>query len=134
MSRGVHDCDRQGHAYFTTLAGNEVCQFCGHTNKRADPGVNMIGKVGRTHPDTSKQAAQRIEPASGTQRQHVLTAVTATYPGGMTDEELQGELEMNPSSQRPRRGELVEQGWVEDSGQRRKTASGADAIVWRYKL
>ena len=129
-----YDCDRQRHVYFTTRAGNKVCQYCGHTVTRADPGVNMIGKAGRAHPDTSHQAAGRITPASGTQRQHVFIAVTAAYPGGMTDEELQGELEMNPSSQRPRRGELVEQGWVEDSGQRRKTASGADAIVWRYKL
>ena len=135
MSRGIHDCDRQGHVYYTTLGGNSVCQYCGHTGvERPDPSVNMVGKVGATHPDTSVEAAHRIEPRSGTQRQYVLAELSTSYPGGMTDEELQGELEMNPASQRPRRGELVEQGWIEDSGQRRKTASGMDAIVWRYKL
>jgi hypothetical protein len=38
---------------------------------------------------------------------------------------------MNPSTQRPRRVELVEGGWVEDSGERRPTRSGMDAVVWR---
>ncbi len=136
MARRSHDCDRQGHVFFITFGGDSVCQACGHTlfAQRADPDVDTEGKVGHAHPATSKLAAQRILPASGTQRQNVLDELLAIFPDGMTDEELQDELVMNANAQRPRRLELVEQGWVEDSGKRRKTMSGLDAIVWQYKV
>jgi hypothetical protein len=121
--------------YFTTFGGDDVCQHCSHTiQARVDPSVDMEGKVGSAHPTTSRLAAQRIRPASGTQRQNVLDELASVFPNGMTDEELQNGLEMNPNAQRPRRIELVEQGWVEDSGTRRKTMSGLDAIVWQYKV
>jgi hypothetical protein len=38
---------------------------------------------------------------------------------------------MPESSERPRRVELVEQGWVEDSGDRRLFDGHAEAIVWQ---
>lgn len=38
---------------------------------------------------------------------------------------------LNPSTLRPRRGECVERGLVEDSGQTRATRSGRQAVVWR---
>jgi DNA-binding IclR family transcriptional regulator len=62
------------------------------------------------------------------QRQ-VLALLQAT-PGGLTDEEMQRQLEMNPSTQRPRRIELARRGLVVDAGTRR-TASGRMATVWR---
>lgn len=133
MGRQAHDCVRQGHVFFTTFHGDDVCQFCGHT-VHVDPDEDKEGKVGHAHPATSKLAAQRILPASGTQRQNVLDELLAIFPDGLTDEEIQDELVMNANAQRPRRLELVEQGWVEDSGKRRKTMSGLDAIVWRYKV
>jgi hypothetical protein len=135
MVRKSHDCKTSGHVFFTTFAGDRVCQVCSNTvRKRADPSMDMEGKVGSDHPSTSMLAAQRILPASGTQRQNVLDELLAIFPDGMTDEEIQDELAMNANAQRPRRLELVEQGWVEDSGKRRKTVSGLDAIVWQYKV
>lgn len=50
---------------------------------------------------------------------------------GATDEEMQQELGLNPSTQRPRRVELVRRGLVVDAGHRRATRRGREATVWR---
>jgi hypothetical protein len=95
--------------------------------------ISLSGKVRRDHPDTSKQAARLIAPKSGSDRERVLQTVLATWYSehGRTDEELQDILGMDPSTERPRRVELVEGGWLEDSGKRRPTRSGRQAIVWQ---
>jgi transcription initiation factor IIE alpha subunit len=49
---------------------------------------------------------------------------------GATDEEIAAGLEMNPSTQRPRRIELVRRGLVVEAGTR-KTKSGRFATAWR---
>lgn len=51
---------------------------------------------------------------------------------GATDEEIADGLAINPSTVRPRRGELVEDGRVVAAGER-KTKSGRRAVVWRVK-
>jgi hypothetical protein len=81
--------------------------------------------------ETQRLAALRVMPHTGTARRKVLDAIMVASFQGMTDEEIQDVLHMNPSTQRPRRVELVEGGWVEDSGERRPTRSGMDAVVWR---
>lgn len=99
----------------------------------SNPDADDIGKFGgpdRGAPDTQRQAAVAIYPASGTARRRVLDAIALSGDGGLTDEDMQDALNMNPSTQRPRRVELVEGGWVEDSGKRRSTASQRDAAVW----
>jgi hypothetical protein len=86
--------------------------------------------TGIDHPDTSHYAADRIRPRTGTQRARVLEFIQQADEFGATDEEIQDGLGLNPSSQRPRRQELQKAGWIVDSGGRRKTRSGASAIVW----
>ncbi len=86
-------------------------------------------KLRRDARDTSIAAAGRTWPQSGTARERVLAAIVV-LPG--TDEEIADALDMNPNTQRPRRKELEEMGWIRDSGQRRKTRSGTRAIVWEY--
>ena len=131
ISHTVMKCDHVGAARYTAMDGKtQICYRCGNDIIRPAPDADTAGKVGREHPDTAQQAATRIMPRTGTQRQRVLAAIRVL---AQTDEELQTRLTMNPSSQRPRRVELVEQRWIEDSGVRRKTSSGADAIVWRYR-
>jgi len=93
-------------------------------------GPDQTGKARTDHPDTAHAAATRAAPGSGKKRQQVYAAIRHGGPGGRTDEQIQIELGMNPSTQRPRRVELVEKGLVADSGQRRKTTSGRMAIVW----
>jgi hypothetical protein len=80
---------------------------------------------------TSKAAGKSIEPHSNTLRWHVLRAIRAAGDLGCTDEELQTSLALNPSTERPRRIELVMAGLVEDSGGTRATESGRQATVWK---
>ena len=92
------------------------------------PDDNRIGKAQqRGQSITSKDAALAAMPRTGTQRHRVLIALCRR---SSLDEELQDSLGMNPSTERPRRVELVEGGWVQDSGLRRQTRSGQSAVVW----
>lgn len=84
----------------------------------------------QAHSRTSRDAAEQIEPAAETLRRQVLHRLILLGSSGATDEELQMFLVMNPSTERPRRIELVEMGLVKDSGRRRRTLSGRNAVVW----
>jgi hypothetical protein len=79
---------------------------------------------------TSAAAADSLDaPALNAMQRRVLEVLQAT-PDGLTDEEMQTRLGMNPSTQRPRRIELARRGMVVEAGTR-KTASGRMAVVWR---
>ena len=78
---------------------------------------------------TSRDAAEGMRPTASTDRAAVLALLTGKL-SGMTDEEIQRKLKLNPSTERPRRIELVQAGKVRDSGRTRKTASGRAATVW----
>lgn len=60
----------------------------------------------------------------------VLQFIERAGQRGGTDEEIADGLALNANAERPRRLELEEGGWVRDSGQKRSTRSGNDAIVW----
>lgn len=95
-----------------------------------DPSRDTAGKHQRNHPDTAVAAAQMQKGKSGTLRMRVLRAIAAS-PDGLADFEVAAALDALHYSCAPRRTELVDLGWVEDSGIRRKTANGTDAVVWR---
>lgn len=84
----------------------------------------------QSHSATSQAAGDSVRASAGTLRARVLEAVRAAGAGGLTDEQIQQLLGMNPSTQRPRRIELVKAGRVMDSGSVRPTASGRAATVW----
>ena len=79
---------------------------------------------------TSAQAADALTSAMLNATQRRVLELLRENPHGMTDEEMQAALAMNPSTQRPRRIELVRRGLVVECGTRR-TASGRNASVWR---
>lgn len=83
--------------------------------------------TGRRHPQTSFQAAARVLGRTGTARRRVLEAL---IDAEHTDEELQQLLRMPANTQRPRRVELVEDGYVRATLVSRPTASGTLSIVW----
>ena len=85
------------------------------------------------HSDTSLGAAVAILPDVGTLRRKVYDYLLRCGAYGSTDEEMQWGMAMDASTQRPRRVELVERHWVEDSGVRRKTRKGRQATVWVVK-
>ena len=77
---------------------------------------------------TSVDAAKRAAPRASGDRLRILHALAEH--GCMTDESLQTLLRMNPSTERPRRGELVDDGLVRDSGRMERTRSGCRAVLW----
>lgn len=79
---------------------------------------------------TSAQAADSLGPTTLNALQRRVLELLAANPQGLTDEEMQMQLGMNPSTQRPRRIELARRGLVVECGTRR-TASGRNASVWR---
>lgn len=95
-----------------------------------EPVEKLAVKLPSNPTDTQSEAAARELPRSGTARRWVFDLLSNAGMKGATDEEMQFLLKMNPNTQRPRRKELVEMGWVFDTGARRKTASGSRAIVW----
>lgn len=94
-----------------------------------DPAVNAPGKARHDHPETAKQAAAAVIPRSGTARHKVLLCI-AQWP--RSDEQIQDALSMPANTERPRRVELQEMGWIEPHPDRiTHTRSGQAAIVWR---
>lgn len=69
------------------------------------------GVLAARHRETSAEAARKVTLASGQQRHRILTALH--HDGPLTDYELQTSLAIRPSSERPRRGELVNGGYVQ---------------------
>lgn len=80
---------------------------------------------------TSALAAESIKPHVETMRRKVAECIANAGARGCTDEEVQIALDMNPSTERPRRGEVWGFGLITDQlGERRQTASGRTAVVW----
>lgn len=92
----------------------------------------------RSDPETSHSAAESLRGKLNDARREVLAFLCGAGENGLTDEELlqwclRAALKRSPSGLRSRRAELakLEPALVEDSLQRRKTALGHEAIVWR---
>lgn len=85
----------------------------------------------QAHSPTSREAASSmLESLDACQRRvYQFIALRGRWRGA-TDEEIQVALEMNPSTERPRRIELCNKGLIENSGRTRKTRSGRKATVW----
>jgi hypothetical protein len=81
------------------------------------------------HSVTSQEAATEIAGSVASLRRKVYELIDKNGP--LTDEEIQTALNMNPSTQRPRRIELVERDLVVDSGEKKKTKSGRWAVAWK---
>jgi hypothetical protein len=75
------------------------------------------------------KASLSVDVLSGMQRR-VYEFIRDQGEHGATDEECQRGLEMNPSSQRPRRGELADAGLIVVAG-KRMTSAYKRATVWR---
>lgn len=86
------------------------------------------------NPQPTSQAAHiAARPKKGTLRYKVWALILGTGNTGATDEEMQIRMGISGDTQRPRRYELVEAGFIKDSGRRRKTTNGKEAIVWVIK-
>jgi hypothetical protein len=110
------------------LAASEGSGVAAHTPDR--PGPAQRARAARR---TSLAAAAAVEPKTGTQRRRILDAVWVVARNpivvGLTDVELTAATGVVPNSLRPRRKELVDGGWLEDSG-RTRTHHGNEHTVW----
>ncbi len=94
--------------------------------------LDIFAPPAQRHSVTSMEAAEAIKPKVTGLRARVLAYLNYKGSEGATDEEIQDALSMNPSTQRPRRIELVRGGYIEGpEGLTRKTSSGRKAQVWR---
>lgn len=82
--------------------------------------------------DTSQAAALSMVRDAPRLRAAVL-AVLERHPGGLTSDEIAGELGESVLSIRPRVTELKQAGQLEDTGERRANRSGRTAAVVRLK-
>lgn len=92
-------------------------------------------KVRRKDPDTSWAAATQQSPQKSRLLYEAIQILLSREP--MTDEEMivalrRSNFPHTPSGVRTRRKELMNAGWVQDSGQRRATEAGSPSIVWRW--
>ena len=90
------------------------------------------GSVGLPHSgtDTSREAAQSMTLVAAANTARVLLFIADQGENGATDFEVQAALNMTGDSELPRRWELQRHGLVRDSGSRRKSPSGRNAIVY----
>lgn len=87
----------------------------------------------RKGPQTSKDAARRIDGYALALRGRVLDYIASCGSTGATDREIQAALNLSSDTEVPRRWELVRAGLVIDSGTTRPTPSRRRAIVWVVK-
>ena len=79
---------------------------------------------------TSMAAADAIHASLNALQRSVVSFLRTRGDHGATDEEIATGLQMNPSTARPRRIELVRRGLVVEAGTR-KAMSGRYATAWR---
>lgn len=98
----------------------------------ADVLTPTVGPYHRDDPITSREAALRNAPRSGTQRAAVLLALADAADGGLTGFELWGRTPCRyPHVATTRVEELVRLGLAEPTDDTRPTDTGAQATVWR---
>ena len=93
------------------------------------PGTSCIGEIHsfKGKQDTSYGASVYVMPRTGTLRAEVMDYLVIHGPS--TDVEIQRGLGIVPNTERPRRVELVEGGFVKDSG-KVKRHHGREHILW----
>lgn len=86
--------------------------------------------VRRTAPDTSKAIVDKIRAGS---LQDAMLALFITWSvSGLTDDEIETRMGRTHQSVSACRNTLMRKGYVVDSGKRRRTRSGNEAIVWTW--
>lgn len=91
-------------------------------------------RYARSGPETSEQSARLAGLVQRTVREQIVALLAHVPPlaaPGYTDLQLEKRLGASHQTVSSARNWLVETGWLEDSGQRRKNPSGRMAAVWQ---
>lgn len=89
-----------------------------------------VAPVGHAHPATATVAAAAARLRAGTRRKETYDAIHRAGARGMTDDELETLLGRSHQSVSATRNTLMADGLIADSGHRRRTKWGNQAIVW----
>lgn len=137
-SRAQHQNDEDGcWCPRCLMRGAARCQEFVPQEVHSDgrPKVNRkVAPVGHKHPSTAHEAARKAMPRSGTRRFTVYRLIEqagTTNRVGMTDDELEKATAKSHQSVSATRNTLMNDGLIEDSGLRRRTQWGNEAIVWK---
>lgn len=117
----------------TGVIGGMTCASCDGA-KVLDATTRRAPVARATDPDTSWAAARSIPEDQLRESQRVILAILRER-GPMTDERIAEWLDnvqhpISPSGARTRRAELVNAGYVRDSGKRDRLPTGRMAVVW----
>lgn len=80
---------------------------------------------------TSREAAERAYPKSGSIRLKIYEYIIRKEMEGATDQEIEAALHIDGNTVRPSRKSLEEDGFILDSGDTRPNKNGNQCIVWR---
>jgi hypothetical protein len=112
---------------------------CDGRRSSAEASPSLISGLTPDTWDTSEVAALSVDDAKDTQRRNVYDAIRAAGAAGCTDDELQIRLNLDGSSERPRRLELWKLDAIEvlrdgtGAPIRRLTRTHRWAVVWVVK-
>jgi hypothetical protein len=81
--------------------------------------------------ETSRLAAERVYPKSGSIRLSVYEYLIRQGLRGATDQEMQSNLNLLGDTIRPTRMTLLKDGFIIDSGETRNNTNGNPCVVWR---
>lgn len=81
--------------------------------------------------ETSRIAAERIYPKSGSIRLKVYEYLIRQGLRGATDQEMQTNLNLSGDTIRPTRMTLLKDNYIIDSGETRNNVNGNPCVVWR---
>ena len=81
--------------------------------------------------ETSRIAAERIYPKTGSIRLSVYEYLIRQGLRGATDQEMQSNLNLSGDTIRPTRMTLLKDGFIIDSGETRNNLNGNPCVVWR---
>lgn len=80
---------------------------------------------------TSRDAANKVLPRTGTMRRQILDLITKH--GGLADFEIEALLNLKHQTASAGRRGLVIDGFLVDSGLTKKNESGNDCTIWKAK-
>jgi hypothetical protein len=104
------------------------CPIC-----RRAKGIQLdrnVVSISRNAPETSRAAAMKRLPKTGTKRQ-ITYDLIKKYPEGLCDHEIEAITGWAHQSASSVRNSLMRDGLITDSGLRRPTPAGNDAIAWK---
>lgn len=127
---GIQERDRPPDKPIGLPPSETNARSAAHEDKGRDKRKNRPVGVPHNGTETSRAAAERITPVAISQAARVFHFIAQCGDEGATDHEVQAELELTGDSERPRRCSLHRAGLIRDSGQRRKSPAGRQAIVW----